>query len=122
MQMMDSHIRALNERDAEGLAATLHFPHYRLSGTNWKTWDTADHYLDDFLQRAGGDWNRSAFSDIAVVNSSENKVHLDVEVQRYNSNDTLITSFRSLWVIIKINGIWAAKVRSSPPSFTSYVI
>jgi len=111
--LMTAHIDALNKRDAKAIASTLHFPHYRLSGTTLKTWETADHYFEDFLDRAGGDWDRSTFEDIKVVDSSPNKVHLDVEVRRYDANDKLITSFRSLWVIIEVDGVWAAKVRSS---------
>jgi len=110
---MDAHISALNQHDAKAIAATLHFPHHRLSGSTWKTWETAEHYYDDFLKRAGSDWNRSSFNDIQVVDASDNKVHLDVEVRRYNASDQLITSFRSLWVIVELDGVWAAKVRSS---------
>ena len=110
---MDAHINALNNRDAKAIAATLHFPHHRLSGTSWKTWKTPEHYFDDFLLRAGNDWNRSAFNDIKVLDSSDNKVHLDAEILRYNVDDELISSFRSLWVILEYNGVWAAKVRSS---------
>lgn len=112
-QLMDRHIVALNNRDAEAVAATLHFPHHRLSGNSWKTWENADHYLSDFLARAGSNWKRSAFNDIKVLGASEKKVHLDTEVLRFDSDDTLISQFRSLWVIIELDGIWAAKVRSS---------
>ena len=113
LQLMNTHICALNEHDAKRLAATMHFPHHRLSGTEWKTWETAEHYFDDFLKRAGSNWNRSKFSDITVVDSSADKVHLDVEVQRYDCDDRLITSFRSLWVIVKVDSVWAAQFRSS---------
>ncbi len=111
--LMEAHINALNKRDAKAIAATLHFPHHRLSGTTWKTWQTAEHYFEDFLNRAGTHWKRSSFDNIKVVDSSANKVHLDVEVRRYDASDAVITSFRSLWVIIEIDGVWAAKVRSS---------
>ena len=111
--LMDAHITALNKRDAKVIAATLHFPHHRLSGTTWKTWETAEHYFDDFLQRAGDEWSHSAFEDIKVVDSSKTKVHLDAEIRRYNSDNGLITSFRSLWIIIELDGVWAAKARSS---------
>ena len=111
--VMQMHINALNERDATMLAKTLHFPHHRLSGTNWKTWETAELYFNDFLKRAGNNWKRSTFEDIKVVDASENKVHLDVEIRRYDTNDILISRFRSLWVIVEIDEIWAAKVRSS---------
>ena len=111
--VMQMHINALNERDATMLAKTLHFPHHRLSGTNWKTWETAELYFNDFLKRAGNNWKRSTFEDIKVVDASENKVHLDVEIRRSDTNDILISRFRSLWVIVEIDEIWAAKVRSS---------
>jgi len=78
---MEAHINALNNRDPTAIAATLHFPHHRLSGAIWKTWDTAEHYLADFLNRAGPHWKRSSFDNIKVVDSSANKVHIDTEVQ-----------------------------------------
>lgn len=113
MLLMDAHIAALNKRDATAIAATLHFPHHRLSGTTWKTWETPEHYFVDFLKRAGSDWRRSAFEDIKVIDSSSDKVHIDAEIHRYDASDNLIACFRSLWVIIEIDGVWAAKVRSS---------
>ena len=112
-RVLDAHINALNNRDARAIASTLHFPHHRLSGTEWKTWETAENYFEDFLNRAGSGWKRSAFEDINVVDASANKVHLDVKVCRYDASETEITSFRSLWVIVEIDGVWAAKVRSS---------
>lgn len=113
MTLMKAHISALNRRDAKALARTLHFPHHRLSGVDWKTWETAEHYFDDFLSRAGSSWQRSSFEDIKVVDASANKVHLDAQIKRYDANDNVISSFRSLWVIVKVDGVWAAKVRSS---------
>lgn len=113
MALMQNHIDALNRHDADSLASTLHFPHHRLSGVNWKTWETADQYFQDFLDRAGTAWHRSTFEDIRVVDASPNKVHLDAEIRRFDSDDHLISCFRSLWVIVEIDGVWAAKVRSS---------
>jgi len=113
LSVLDAHISALNKHDAQALAATLHFPHYRLSGTNLKSWETSDHYFEDFLKRAGTQWKRSTFADIKVVDASDTKVHLDVEVRRFDGNNNLTTRFRSLWVIVEIKGVWAAKFRSS---------
>ncbi|MEM9715248.1 MAG: hypothetical protein AAF826_01905 [Pseudomonadota bacterium] len=53
------HITALNERDEYALIATLHFSHFRLSGTDLKIWDTAGDYFGDFTQRAGGEWSHT---------------------------------------------------------------
>ena len=113
LEVMDRHIEALNARDDDALVGTLHFPHIRLSGTALKIWDTPEHYFNDFLQRAGGDWCYSRFVDIKLLQASDDKAHLDAEIRRYRADDSLITSFRSLWVIVCIDGVWAAKMRSS---------
>ena len=111
--VLAAHIDALNRRDNAAIAATLHFPHVRLSGTELKIWEDETSYLTDFLQRAGGSWHRSEFADINVVRASQDKVHLDVEVRRFDAESMLLTSFRSLWVLTDEGGQWAAKMRSS---------
>lgn len=113
LAVMDSHIIALNAHDEDALAQTLHFPHIRLSANDMKLWPTAESYFIDFKKRAGGTWHHSAFNDIKVLADSPNKVHLDAEIIRYDSDDNVISRFRSLWVIIEVNGRWAAKMRSS---------
>lgn len=111
--VMLAHIDALNRRDNDAIAATLHFPHLRLHGTKLKIWEDRTSYLADFLARAGDGWHRSEFTDMKPVRASDDKVHLDVEVRRYDAEDRLITSFRSLWVLTSEGGRWAAKMRSS---------
>ena len=111
--VMSAHIAALNAGDETRLAQTLHFPHFRLSGTVLKTWDTPEPYFADFRARAGERWVRSAFEDIQVLQASDEKVHLDARIDRFDRNDTRITTFRSLWVITFENDRWAAKFRSS---------
>ena len=111
--VMQAHITALNSRDQAAIAATLHFPHLRLSGTTLKIWDSEDTYFADFLARAGGDWHHSAFADIRLLRAAADKVHLDAEIRRFAADGSLITSFRSLWVITCEAGRWAAKMRSS---------
>lgn len=111
--VMQAHIAGLNARDEAVIAATLHFPHFRLSGTTLTTWDTPDTYFSDFRTRAGGDWARSEFADIRVLQASAEKVHLDARINRYDHADSLLITFRSLWVITCVDGLWAAKFRSS---------
>lgn len=113
LAVMDNHILALNAHDEAALAATLHFPHTRLSATKLKIWDTSAHYFADFQARAGGSWNHSEFNDIRVLAESIDKVHLDAEIIRYDVQGQVINRFRSLWVIIEVDGRWAAKMRSS---------
>ncbi len=113
LAVLEAHIDALNARDEERLAATLHFPHFRMSGPDLKIWETSESYFHDFKARAGKAWARSSFDDIRLLQASSQKVHFDVEVNRYDATGAHIASFRSLWVITLEDGKWAAKFRSS---------
>lgn len=111
--VLDRHIAALNARDAEALADTLHFPHFRLSQGRMQVWETPDSYHTDFLARAGDGWHHSAWDYRHTVAASPDKVHLDVQFTRYRADGSSMGSFRSLWVIAKLNDRWAAQLRSS---------
>ncbi len=110
---LDRHMSALNRRDAEDLAASLHFPHYRFTGGRMKVWEHAESYLDDFYARAGEGWHHSAWDFITPIAAGPDKVHLDVQFTRYRADDSVMGVFRSLWVVTRHNGVWAAQVRSS---------
>lgn len=111
--VLEQHIDALNAHDQTALARTLHFPHCRLSNGKLKIWNTPDNYFDDFKERAGGEWSHSAFDNMQVVGSSIDKVHVNVDVNRFREDGTQITRFQSLWVIACVGGHWAAQMRSS---------
>jgi len=113
MAVLDDHIAALNARDEAGLVATLHFPHFRLTGGRMKVWERPDSYLEDFYARAGKDWHHSAWDFRNVIAAGPDKVHLDVQFTRYRSDGSAIGSFRSLWIVSRLNGRWAAQARSS---------
>ena len=38
LKVMERRLSALNEQNPTALAATLHFPHFRLVGTSFKIW------------------------------------------------------------------------------------
>jgi hypothetical protein len=111
--VLDHHIAALNARDPVALAATLHFPHYRLSNAGMKVWDGPDQYFADFRERAGSDWHHSAWDFRRLIATSPDKVHLDVQFTRYRADGSAIASYRSIWVVTRIDGRWAAQLRSS---------
>ena len=111
--VMGAHIKALNAGDGVALAATLHFPHYRLSGGVLHTWHDSGSYLADFFARAGDAWHHSAWDQLNVIAAEPGKVHLDVHFTRFRADDTVLGQFRSLWVLAKIDDKWAAQLRSS---------
>lgn len=111
--VMAAHLEALNAQDSYAMAATLHFPHYRLSGGMMRVWEDADIYLADFRKRAGDDWHHTVWDSIDVLAAAPDKVHLDVRFKRYREDDSVLAQHRSLWVISCLNGRWAAQLRSS---------
>jgi hypothetical protein len=113
MSVLDDHFSALNARDEARLIATLHFPHYRLSGGRMQIWERPDNYLADFFARAGEDWHHSAWDFHNVITAGPDKVHLDVQFTRYRADNSVIGRFRALWIVSKVDGRWAAQARSS---------
>jgi hypothetical protein len=104
---------ALNARDEPALLATLHFPHYRLAGSRMWVWDRPGAYLGGFHARAGADWHHSEWDFRKVIAAGAGKVHLDVQFSRYRADNSVIGSFRSLWVVTNADGRWAVAARSS---------
>lgn len=113
LDVMRRHLEALNTRDEAALAATLHFPHHRLSLGRLQTWATAETYFKDFLARANPGWASSRWDFLNVVAADTEKVHLDVGFSRLGADGAALGSYRSLWVIARIDGRWAAQLRSS---------
>jgi hypothetical protein len=104
---------ALNAGDEPALLATLHFPHYRLAGGRMRVWDQPGGYLDDFHARAGADWHHSEWDFRDLIAAGPAKVHLDVQFTRYCADNSVIGSFRSLWIVSEYGGRWAVAARSS---------
>jgi len=113
MGVMDAHLVALNAKDRDAIAATLHFPHHRLASGRLQTWPTAATYLDDFFARAGDGWAYSEWDRRDVIAASPDKVHLHVTFTRYREDGSSLGTFRSLWILTLQDGRWAAALRSS---------
>lgn len=113
LAVMDDNLAALNAWNLDAFAKTLHFPHYRLSGSTLQVWEIPDTYFDDFKARAGDDWHHTVWDKLDVIAAGSDKVHLDVQFTRYRQDNSSLGTFRSLWVITRIDGTWAALLRST---------
>jgi len=113
LAVLDRFMAALNAGNEPALLATLHFPHYRLAGGRMRVWDQSGAYLGDFLGRAGADWHHSEWDFRKVIAAGAAKVHLDVQFTRYRADNSVIGSFRSLWIVTEDRGRWAVAARSS---------
>ena len=58
-----------------------------------------------------GTTNRSDFRKLIAAGAT--KVQLDVQFTRYRANNSVIGSFRSLWIVTKNGDRWAIAPRSS---------
>ncbi len=111
--VLDGYMTALHAGDADALARTLHFPHYRLAGTHMQVWQGPEDYLRDFRARAGADWHHSSWDFRHPIAASADKVHVDLQFTRYRMDGSVLGRYRSLWVVSCIGGRWAAQLRSS---------
>ena len=113
LAVLDRFMAALNAGDEPALLATFHFPHYRLAGGRMRVWDQPGAYLGDFVARAGAGWHHSGWDFRRVIAAGAAKVHLDVQFTRYRADNSVIGSFRSLWIVTRKGERWAVAARSS---------
>ena len=113
LAVLDRFMAALNARSEADLAATLHFPHYRLASGRMTVWERPDNYFEGFLARAGAGWHHSAWTRRTAIAASPSKVHLDVTFTRFRADDTILGAFRSLWIVTCLDGRWGVQARSS---------
>ena len=111
--VLDEHMAALNAQDNARLCATLHFPHYRLAGGKMQVWEVPDSYLADFHKRAGASWHHTLWDFHNVIVGGPDKIHFDVQFTRCRADDSIIGSYRSLWIVAKLGGRWAVQARST---------
>lgn len=114
MAVLDRFMAALNARDQAALLGAMHFPHYRLAGVTMRVWDQPDEsYFAGFLARAGDGWDHTAWDFRRVIVAGPEKVHFDVQFTRYRVDNTVIGSYRSLYIVTERDGVWAIAIRSS---------
>ena len=116
LAVMEAFLDAFNNRDEVAWADTLVFPHLRMASGTVVVYQNRAEFLaamdlDAFAQNTG--WRRSTWDDMAVVQSSMRKVHIQVRFSRFDENDELIASFDSLYIIEPVDGRWGVRARSS---------
>lgn len=116
LAVMEAFLDAFNNRDEAAWADSLAFPHLRMASGTVVVYQNREEFLaamdlDAFAQNTG--WRRSTWDDMAVVQSSERKVHIQVRFSRFDENDELIASFDSLYIIEPVDGRWGVRARSS---------
>jgi hypothetical protein len=106
-----------NRRDTEAMLAEMHFPHMRLSGSNFQTWETPEDFAgpQDAMSadlRAEG-WHTTITKSIEAVQAGPEKAHLKIRQSRQQTDGTEYNEFDTLWIFTNINGKWGVQFRSS---------
>ncbi|MFT5690762.1 MAG: hypothetical protein ACI92E_000085 [Oceanicoccus sp.] len=117
MAVLDEFIETFSAKDPALHVATYHFPHFRLAQGEMSSWNTASEAAEMHklifknLQNAG--WDKSIWNKREIVNMSSSKVHVSTRFTRLRNDGSEIGSYNSLYILIKKNGRWAIKMRSS---------
>ena len=117
MQVLDEFMRSFNARDPVALADTYHYPHYRLARGTMNFWETKDAAVQAHMMayRALPEtgWDHSEWLQRRVDMISASKVHVATQFQRVREDGSVIGTYDSLYILIKKDGVWGIKMRSS---------
>lgn len=118
MGVLDEFMKTFSASDPEGHTATYHFPHFRLNPQGqMQTWETRDDAIqmhDSLFEKLPSTgWHRSEWAERKITSISESKVHVATKVRRVREAGSEIFLAESLYVLAKVDGRWAIKLRSS---------
>ena len=113
---VEAFIDAFNAQDHERLAATLNYPHIRLTNTFTRV-ENADEFIA--RSRAGAPhlrdegWDHTEIGAINPIQVGEDKVHLMLTMNRCRADGSVYNAFETLWIATLVDGHWGIQFRSS---------
>jgi hypothetical protein len=113
---LDGFMEAFNAQDAASIRTRwFHFPHVRFHNGKVTVMQRPDDYHNLVWDRAGqsAGWSRSAWDYQEVIDAGLDKVHFRVQFTRYTADGRVIGSYRSLYIVTRLDGRWAIQARSS---------
>ena len=117
MKVLDEFMASFNARDPVALADTYHFPHYRLARGIMSFWETKNAavqaHVTTYRALPDSGWNRSEWLQRRVDTISESKVHVATRFRRLRQDGSEIGTYDSLYILIRKDGRWGIKMRSS---------
>jgi len=115
MAAMDAFMLAFNAREPEAWAASLNYPHVRFASGGVTVWESAEEFARtrafEALRRAG--WDHSHWLTREATLASPEKVHISTVFQRFNSDNEVIGTYQSLYIVTQVDGHWGTQARSS---------
>jgi hypothetical protein len=93
----------------------MHFPHPRIADGKVVVYDRAGSNpmdLFDRLKKEDG-WSYSRWVKREVIQYSEAKAHVALSYTRFRTDDSVIGTYESLYILTKVDGRWGIQARSS---------
>ena len=115
-QILDAYLEAFNTGDTLRWAASLHYPHVRITGEQVQVWDTPEAFAGDndlALLAKQSNWAYSKWMWRKLVHYDPAKMQYLAQSSRHTQNDICISSAQSLYVITRIGSRWAVQSRST---------
>ncbi|MDX2158831.1 MAG: hypothetical protein SFW09_20200 [Hyphomicrobiaceae bacterium] len=115
MAVLDRFMTAFNSGNSSRVAETFNFPHVRFHSGKVTIYPTAaDFGLQSFQASADAkEWSRSVWIDRHVIHAGADKVHLDTQFSRRRADGSTIATYRSIYIVTRIDGRWGIQGRSS---------
>jgi len=117
IEMVHEFIETFNAQDHERHAQTLNYPHIRLAGGQFARIESAEEFTalskrgEARLAQEG--WHHTTVTNLEVVHSGSEKVHLALTNDRCHEDGTVYHSFDTLWIATLLDGKWGIQFRSS---------
>ncbi len=115
MAVLDRFMETFNAQDNDAHLETYHFPHVRIASGTVSVMETAAAYPRDLYERSliPSGWHHSAWLSRDIVQAGPDKVHVATEFARYRADGSLLATYKSLYVVTRIDGRWGVQARSS---------
>ncbi len=110
---IDDFFAALNAWDLEAARNALNYPHVHIAGQDVRVWHQPADFVIDFEELAASEgWKYSTLDSCAMRQSSEEKVHFEVQYSRHRADSTRYATYQSLWIVTRRDGRWGIQCRS----------
>lgn len=116
-EVLDQFLITFSAKAPVAHVSTLQFPHFRLVGGSMDIWETeeegitANKSILENLSNSG--WDKSIWVHREIINLSDDKVHVSTRFRHLRKDGSEIRYANSLCVLIKKDGRWGVKLRSS---------
>ena len=115
--VLDDFMTSFSESDPIGHAATYHVPHFRLARGDMSNWEKIEDVITAheriFRNLSETDWHHSEWIERKLIGLTDTKAHIATTVGRFREDGSQIVIFESLYILIKKDGRWGIKFRSS---------